>query len=585
MAPVEIPARHDAAGADAQAWSEAMRLLFSAPHFAYFRNFESVLETLAAQGHHIHLAADEAETFGGQALVERLAASHARVTYGSVPSAADEPWMPFAQKVRYALDYVRFCAPRYADVPKLRLRNVERTPRVIRWLTNSVGPAAVARSLKWLERSMPRSALMRSWLEDLAPDALILTSLTFSRSSAIEQLKAARGLGIPVAAAIMSWDHLSSKALLHIAPDRTFVWNDVQKREAIEMHGLRLESIVVTGAQCYDQWFDRQPSRTRNAFCADMGLDPSRPFVLYVCSAMSPVPTPVEPHFVKEWVAALRTSADPMLRDAGVLIRPHPERLKEWTDVSLDGVDNVVVRGGTPIDSSSKADYFDALIFSRAVVGLCTSAFLEAAIAGRPVLTLLLPAYRMHQDGMAHFRYLLDVEGGLLHAKSDIPAHLRDLSDALSCSEQREDRNVRFLTAFVRPRGLAIPATPAFIAAVEQLATLPRRVDSRFAETTIAQGVVGRMASATRGGLGHWLMMDAIEIGRARSEEQNDQRKQAILERRTLYYENKTRAREDQTRARDREQRLKEWAKWRRGLSARKQFARIKGGLKQLVGS
>jgi hypothetical protein len=30
---------------------------------------------------------------------------------------------------------------------------------------------------------------------------------------------------------------------------------------------------------------------------------------------------------------------------------------------------------------------------------------------------------------------------------------------------------------------------------------------------------------------------------------------------------------------------LKEWAKWRRGLSARKQLARIKGGLKQLVGS
>ena len=97
-----------------------MKFLFSALHFASFRNFESVLETLAQRGHHIHLAADEAETFGGRGLVERLARSYPRVTYGSVPSAADEPWMPFAQKVRYALDYVRFCAPRYADVPKLR---------------------------------------------------------------------------------------------------------------------------------------------------------------------------------------------------------------------------------------------------------------------------------------------------------------------------------------------------------------------------------------------------------------------------------------------------------------------------------
>jgi len=562
-----------------------MRLLFSAPHFAYFRNFESVLEMLAAQGHHIHLAADEAETFGGQALVERLAASYGRVTYGRVPSAADEPWMPFAQKVRYALDYVRFCAPRYADVPKLRLRNVERTPRLVRWLMKGLGASPIAAMLKWLERSMPRSTAMRSWLEACAPDAVILTSLTFSRSSAIEQLKAARGLGIPAAAAIMSWDHLSSKALLHIAPDRTFVWNEVQKREAIEMHGLRPETIVVTGAQCYDQWFDRRPSRTRDAFCADMGLDPSRPFVLYVCSAMSPVPTPVEPQFVKEWVTALRTSDDSRLRDVGVLIRPHPERLKEWTDVSLEGFDNVVVHGGTPIDSTSKADYFDALMFSHAVVGLCTSAFLEAAIVGRPVLTLVLPAYRMHQDGMAHFRYLLQVEGGLLHAASDMAAHVRDLCDVLSRSAEREERNVRFLTAFVRPQGLRVPATPAFVTAVEQLAASARKVDPRFARATATEHVVGWIAGATRAGVGHWLMMDAIDVARARSEEQNEQRKHAIVEKRTLYYENKTRMRQEQARVREHEQRLKEWAKWRRSLSARKQLARIKGGLKQLVGS
>jgi hypothetical protein len=562
-----------------------VKVVFTALHFASFRNFESVLEALAEQGHHLHLAVDEDETFGGRALVERLAAAYPHVTYGSVPSADEEPWMPFAKKVRYALDYVRFCAPRYVDVPKLRLRNVERAPRLVRWLTKGLGSRLVATGLKRLERSMPRSASMRSWLEGLAPDAIVLTSLTFSRSSAIDQLKAARGLGVPTAAAIMSWDHLSSKALVHIAPDRTFVWNDVQKREAIQMHGLPPESIVVTGAQCYDQWFERRPSRTRDAFCADMGLDASRPFVLYVCSAMSPMPTPVEPRLVKEWVTAVRASSDPVLRDVGVLVRPHPERLKEWADLTLDGLPNVVVHGGTPIDSSSKADYFDALIFSRAVVGLCTSAFLEAAIAGRPVLTLLLPAYRMHQNGMAHFRYLLNVEGGLLHAAPDISTHLRDLSDVLAQPDEREERNKRFLTAFVRPQGLDVRATPVFVTAVEQLARLPRRLDPQFAGATAAQSFAAWMAQATRSGVGRWLMMDAIDTARARSEEQNEQRKRAILEKRTLYYENKARARGDQARDREREQRLKEWAKWRRGLNARKQLARIKGGLKQLVGS
>jgi hypothetical protein len=561
-----------------------MKIVFTALHFAYFRNFESVLEALAAAGHDIHIAADEAETFGGHALVERLASSNPRVTCGSVPSLTAEPWMPFAQKVRYALDYVRFCAPRYADVPKLRLRNVERAPRLVRWLVKGTGARTVASGLKWLERCMPRSRTMRSWLEGLAPDALVLTSLTFSRSSAVEQLKAARALGIPVAAAIMSWDHLSSTALHHMAPDMTLVWNEVQKREALDMHGLRDESVVVTGAQCYDQWFERRPLRTREAFCRDVGLDPAQPFILYVCSAMSPVPNPVEPEFVRDWVQTLRSSDDPRLRAAGVLIRPHPERVKEWAGVSLQGIDHVVVQGSTPIDAASKADYFDALFYSAAVVGLCTSAFLEAAIAGRPVLTVMLPAYRMHQDGMAHFRYLMSVEGGLLRASPDLPAHVRELSYVLAQSGEREARNTQFLTAFVRPQGLDRPATPAFVTAVEQLARMPRNIDSRFAADTAAQSFVGWLANRTSDGIGEWLMMDDIDISRARSEEHNEERKRRIQEQRAHYYQDKARAREEQLRARDHEQRLKEWSKWRRGLSARKQLARLKGGIKQLVG-
>jgi hypothetical protein len=255
---------------------------------------------------------------------------------------------------------------------------------------------------------------MQRWIGEQAPDAALFASLTNSRSTSMEQFKAARAAGVPTAACVMSWDHLSSKALLHIPPELTVVWNDVQKREAVEMHGIAPDRIAVTGAQCYDQWFERQPSRSREEFCRDAGLDPHRPFVLYVCSTMSPVPDPVEPVFVKRWVEALRASADPMLQTAGVLVRPHPERTKEWAGVSLDGFDNVVMRGRNPIDAAAKAEYFDSLYHSAAVVGLCTTAFIEAGIVGRPVLTLQLPEYQIHQEGMAHFRYLLDVEGGLL---------------------------------------------------------------------------------------------------------------------------------------------------------------------------
>ena len=51
-----------------------MKVLFCALHFGYFRNFESVIAALAERGHDVHLAADEADALGGQALVERLKA-------------------------------------------------------------------------------------------------------------------------------------------------------------------------------------------------------------------------------------------------------------------------------------------------------------------------------------------------------------------------------------------------------------------------------------------------------------------------------------------------------------------------------
>ena len=579
-----------------------MKVVFSALHFASFRNFESVVHTLAARGHQVHLMADESERFGGQALVERLAAQYPNVTWGWTPSPAEEPWFPFAQKVRLALDYVRYLDPRYADAPKLRLRNIERAPRIVRWLTAGlssvlVGHRPLARTLKWLERTMPRSEAIEQYLAIQRPDVVLLASLTFSRSLQIEQLKAARVLGVPVAACIMSWDHLSSKTLLHIQPDLTIVWNDVQKHEAEDMHGLRGDRVVVTGAQCYDQWFARASERTREEFCRDVGLDSGRRFVLYVCSAMSPVPDPVEPVFVKQWIEALRTSANPRLRTAGVLVRPHPERVREWEGVSLDGFDNLVIHGRTPIDNDAKADYFDSLYYCDAVVGLCTSAFLEAAIVGRPVLTLLLPAYRIHQDGMAHFRYLLNVGGGLLQTAPDLESHLEQLGEVVGGSRERDARNRRFVTAFVRPRGLDVPATPVFADAVERLAAEGRHApDAVLAARRASHAFVAALASASRTGVLRWLLMDTFDIAEAAFERGRDAEKQRLLDTRADQRDQERQARDERIKAKEQlrrekdarranQQRAKSWRTWRHALSPRKQVARLKGSVKQLLGS
>ncbi len=527
-----------------------MRILFSALHLAYFRNFESAIREMVRRGHEVHLCGDEPEAMGGQELAERLAAESPGVTWDLAPSLEDEPWFEAARRLRLGLDYTRVLQRRYAGSPKLRLRALERTPRIVRWASRVplVGPPATTAALKRLERWMPQSPRMVDYLRERRPDVVVLASLTYSRSYQLDMLKAARALDLPVAAAIMSWDHLSSKALLHLMPDAMLVWNDVQRQEAVEMHGVPPERVVVTGAQCYDQWFERPPDRSYEAFAAGVGLRPDRPFVLYVCSALSPSPQPPEPLLVKRWIELLRGSDDPSLRDLGVLVRPHPERVKEWAGTTLDGLSNVAFHGRNPIDDAAKSDYFDSLHHSRAVVGLVTSAFLEAAIVGKPVLTFTLPEYRLHQEGMAHFQYLTTVGGGLLRSAPTLEEHLGQLREALALGGRPDERNRQFLGAFVRPHGLARPATPRFVDALEALQRRGAHGDPSLQVHSRIQRPVGAIAARGRAGLARWLLIDEREDvwdGQRLAKQRN---REARIQAQAVHQQGKLRRRSQQAR-------------------------------------
>ena len=550
-----------------------MKILFSALHFAYFRNFESAIRALADRGHHVHLSADEPETLGGQALVERLASAYTgatsgRITWDFAPSPQESPWYDAASRLRVGLDYVRFLDRRYRDMPKLRTRAAERAPRVVRALARIPGAApAVGSALQRIERLMPRSVAGEQYLKRHAPDVLLLASLTYSRSQQLDHLKNARVRGTPVAACIMSWDHLSSKALLHIAPDLVVVWNDVQRREAVDMHGVPAERIAATGAQCYDHWFGRTPARSREQFCQAMGLRSDRPFVLYVHSALSPTPHPPEPQFVRTWIDRLRASDDARLRELGVLVRPHPERMKEWDGVPLTGLENVAFHGGNPISDHAKNDYFDALYYSSAVVGLVTSAFLEAAIVGRPILAMTPPEYRVHQEEMIHFQYLTRVEGGILHTASEFDEHHGQLLEALALGGQRDERNRRFIATFIRPAGLDAPATPRFVDVVEGLVQRgPARPDPSLVAAPWLRALVGNVAARADRGVVRWLLMDERDDVSAETERQKARSRDARADANDARRREKAAAREHSLRAKESQDRAKRRRRFWRGL-------------------
>ena len=112
--------------------------------------------------------------------------------------------------------------------------------------------------------------------------------------------------------------------------------------------------------------------------------------------------------------------------------------------------------------------FYDALYHSAAVVGLNTSAALEAAIVGRPVFTLLAGADAANgQESTLHFHYLLEENGGCVSLSRSFNEHVRQLTASLAGTDAGP-RQRAFAKTFVRPAGLDVPASTILASAIEQ---------------------------------------------------------------------------------------------------------------------
>jgi len=459
-----------------------VKILFIARHSGYLRNFDAVIAALAARGHDVRLALERQEhPSGSPDLVAAMLAASPRVSVTTAPVRAKGEHVERVRQLRLAIDYLRYKEPAYRRTPHLRERAELRAPEgMVRLLEHPIwrrrpGRRAIAMALRWLEQAVPVSQPIADWLREEQPDLVLVTPLIELGSPQFDYLQAARSLGLRTALPVTSWDHLSSKALIRMEPDLVLVWNETQKQEAVEYHGLSPDRVVVTGAQAYDHWFTWTPSRTRAAFCAERGLPADKPFILYVCSSLFR-DTVDETVFVEKWIRAVRESADPAVRDASILIRPHPGRMDEWDGFNFAQYSGVAFWGSLPVDERTRSDYFDSLVYSAAVVGLNTSAFLEAGVVGRPVYTVVLPKYsRANQEGTIHFHYLTEVNGGLLHVARSFDEHVAQLAAPLARHVDQDEKSRRFTEAFIRPKGLGVAATPLFVDAIDALlARAPR---------------------------------------------------------------------------------------------------------------
>lgn len=490
------------------------RILFVMLHSGFVRYYEDAVRAMAGAGHEVALAFEVDRTKLGEDATVRRLAQIPRVTCGPTPERSesvrdflmrqdraatrsggrsapwwsregrDQAWESLATTVRLLVDYLRFFDPAFADADALRARAEKRVPRVYRRLMRLVtrgggaARAALADILTAIEHTIPPNREIEAFVRAQRPDLLLVTPLVELGSQQVDYVKCARRLGVRSALCVASWDNLTSKGLVRVLPDHVVVWNEAQKHEAVALHGVPEDRVLVTGAQPFDRWFSGAPTRSREAFCRRVGLDPARPFVLYVGSSVFIAPDEVP--FAERWRCALARAADPAVRDVSVLLRPHPANARQWRALDPDLPDTALWPpiGSDPSAPEFRDDYFDSIYHSAAVVGINTSAQLEAAILRRPVLTVRAREFAHAQSGTLHFQHLVDPASGFVQMADTLQEHVAQLGEILSGRRDVSDANDRFVRSFIRPYGAEVPAVPAFVSAIDALAHLarPRRV-------------------------------------------------------------------------------------------------------------
>ena len=341
-----------------------------------------MIRELLERGHEVHLVFEREDGAPGpleQAWLRRME-RHPHFHWSSTLAWRRDPWFRVARPVRGALDYVYFLqlgeervpvpAPaRRAGAPRARSSCSCGSPG----MTSRADAARSGRRCSTSATARSRQRARPAADPRLAgPDVVLVTPHLMPSSTDAHYARSAVGAGVPTGDLHRQLGQpLQQAAAPRRARPRHRLERDPEGRRRSSLHGVPADRVVATGAQCFDHWFG-WPPRPREEFCARVGLDPAKPYILYVGGSLFPS-TMTEAEYCAEWIEAVRASDEPALRDGG-----HPDPAASEPDRGVARAStspcfedvvvwppNVVV----PVEQDTRADYFDSIYHSAVVFG------------------------------------------------------------------------------------------------------------------------------------------------------------------------------------------------------------------------
>ena len=330
-------------------------------------------------------------------------------------------------------------------------RDLPRAARVRARAVDALGALARPRSvqrrlLAGSERLYRRGcdlASVRAQLRRLRPDLVWSTMCVLGAEEPYAM--AARDLGIPLVASILSFDNLTSRTVLRDY-DHYMVWSEAMGAQLARLYPhLPADAVTVTGTPQFD--FHRQPRYhwDRARTLARLGLPGDARYFVHAASHRSLAPD--EPALVAALCAAL--SSDARLAAHQVVVRVHPlERPERWSAAiaASGGRLRLSPAWDLPPDADGwalaghddQARLVSTLAHADACLNVASTMTLDAAILDCPVVGLDLRGEPAAPRGILYAEYEAEhyaplvASGGLRVARSwtEALAQLRAACDA-----------------------------------------------------------------------------------------------------------------------------------------------------------
>lgn len=207
-----------------------------------------------------------------------------------------------------------------------------------------------------------------------------------------EIIKCCKKLKIKISYIVRSWDNLTNKGRMNLAPDVFFVWNEAQKKEILKFHNFKDSKIIIVGPLLYEHLLNENELIKKETFLNKIGANVAN-IITYVGS--SPQILQNEIDYLISFLQKV-ISSKILDHNTALIIRMHPlqtlsnsfknskhlnsqiEKIDKLLELEKYNIHFIPSLKSNFFEKIDKSLYLNTIYHSDFLIGINTSAMVEA---------------------------------------------------------------------------------------------------------------------------------------------------------------------------------------------------------------